>query len=39
MKLTRLIYTSTITEQMTHADVDAILESAKHNNLKLGITG
>jgi len=39
MFLTRIIYTSTITEKFSVKDVDDILDEARSNNRKKEITG
>lgn len=39
MTLVRLVYASRATDQMQTNDIVAILESAKRNNSKLGVTG
>lgn len=39
MHLTRLIYTSTISDSFVVDDIHAIMESARKNNIEAGLTG
>lgn len=39
MSLIRLVYASSTSGQLTHSDVEQILESAKANNFEQGVTG